>query len=520
MKTLYINGKIFTPNGFKKCLLVEYGVIKEIYDVNKKITGVKTVNLKNNVLIPGFNDSHCHLFSLAKINSQLVLNDVSSIDEIIIKGKKFIDDNPGISFVFGRGYNDDLLLEKRILRKTDLDKISKEIPIIITRVCGHVQTINSKAIDLLGLKITDKIAGGEIEVFGNELSGVLYENAMNYTEEFFPLYEVSVVKTLLLKEINKANTLGLTSIQTNDINVNDKNYTIILNAYKELLEEGNLNIRITLQSTFNDIDEYIKFKYLIENNDFLKIGPLKIFLDGSLGAQSAYMKNPYKNDKRNFGISCYTNDDLYSIIKKSREEGVSIIAHAIGDAAVEQFLDCKEKVYGKTNPNRLGLVHCQITNEDLLFRIGELNVLVYAQPIFIDYDMDILNLLVDKKTANSSYAFNTLNKKTIVSFGTDAPVESLNCFKNIFCAVTRYNLKQTKQLNPSEAFTVNDAIKAYTYNSAFMSFDEGYLGLIKEGYAADFIILSKDIFTIDTSELQSINILRTVVGGKEVYIKE
>ena len=99
-------------------------------------------------------------------------------------------------------------------------------------------------------------------------------------------------------------------------------------------------------------------------------------------------------------------------------------------------------------------------------------------------------------------------------------MENLNCFDNLYCAVTRYNLAHTKQLNPSESFTIKNAIKAYTYNSAYMSYDEDYLGLIKEGYAADFIVLDKDIFTINQNDLRTINVIRTVVGGKDVYKKE
>lgn len=519
MKTLYINGKIFTKKGFMKSLLIEDGMIKKVYHEEKEIKADQIIDLKGKVLLPGFNDSHCHLFNLAELNSQLVLNEVNSIDEIIEKGKKYLKDNPNLQIIFGRGYNDDYLLEKRLLRKDDLDKISKEIPIIITRVCGHVQTINSKAISLLKLHPTDKVAGGEIEVFGNELSGVLHENAMSLTEEFYPIYEVSNIKEKLLKEIKKANALGLTSIQSNDINVGNKNYKNILLAYQELLKENKLHIRVTLQATFNEVEDYLEFRKLNEDNDFLKIGPLKIFLDGSLGAKTALLRNDYQGLEGYKGIGCDTKD-IYSFLKKAQEEGVSVIAHAIGDAAIEQFLNIKEEIYGISNPNRLGIVHCQVTDKDLINKIEKLNILIYAQPIFISYDMDILPNIVDEEIAKQSYAFNTLFKKTWLSFGTDAPVEKLNCFDNLYCAITRYNLDYTKQLNPNEAFKVEDAINAYTYNSAYMSYDEEYLGLIKEGYAADFIVLDKDIFTIDPKEIRSINVVRTVVGGKTVYKKE
>lgn len=520
MKTLYINGKVLTENGFMKCLLVEEGIIKKVYSENQEIKVDEVVDCEDKVLIPGFNDSHCHLFYLAEFNSQLVLNNVKSIDEIIAKGKKYIKENPHVHIVFGRGYNEEYLLERRILRKADLDKISQDIPIVITRVCGHVQTINSPAIRLLGLQATDKIAGGEIEVFEDELSGVLHENAMSFTDQLQPIYEVKTIKHMLLNEVKRANALGLTSIQSNDINVDNKSYLNILKAYQELLAEGKLDIRVTLQSTFVDVADYLAFRKLNEDNAFLKVGPLKIFLDGSLGAKSAFLRNSYKGAEGCRGISCFTRERLYSVLKRSQEEGFSVIAHAIGDAAIEQFLDVKEEVYGTANPNRLGIVHCQITGGDLINRIEALNVFIYAQPIFINSDMDVLHDSVDEQTAKTSYAFNNLYKKTMLSFGTDAPVESLNCFDNVYCAVTRFNLKHTKRLNPNEAFELKDALKAYTYHSAYMSFDEAYLGLIKEGYAADFVLLDKDIFSIDSSEIRNVNVIRTIVDGKTVFVKK
>ena len=175
------------------------------------------------------------------------------------------------------------------------------------------------------------------------------------------------------------------------------------------------------------------------------------------------------------------------------------------------------------NPLRHALIHCQITNKAMLENIAKNNVLVMYQPIFLDYDMHIVESRCGKELASTSYAFNTLDKLGgKISYGTDCPVEGCNPFLNIYCAVTRKDLKGNPEggFYPEECVDIYTAVDAYTEGSAYAEFMENKKGRIKEGFYADMVILDKDIFTIDPIEIKDIKVLLTMVGGKVVYEKK
>ncbi len=172
------------------------------------------------------------------------------------------------------------------------------------------------------------------------------------------------------------------------------------------------------------------------------------------------------------------------------------------------------------NTLRHGIVHCQITNRSQIERIARLNIPVMLQPIFLDYDIQIVESRVGRALAETSYAFNTLNKLDApISFGTDSPVEDLNPFPNIYSAVTRQrmNLTPEKGFIPGEKMSVEDAVDAYTIGSAFNEFKENEKGRLKPGFAADLAVLDSDIFTIDHNKIKDIKVVKTMVDGDFVF---
>jgi predicted amidohydrolase YtcJ len=175
------------------------------------------------------------------------------------------------------------------------------------------------------------------------------------------------------------------------------------------------------------------------------------------------------------------------------------------------------------NTLRHGIVHCQITNTEQLKRIANLKILVMYQPIFLDYDINILESRVGKELSTTSYAFNSLFKLGApISFGTDSPVEDCNPFPNIHCAVNSTTLKNTpiEGYNPSEKMELPDAIDAYTIGSAFNEFKEVLKGRLLPGYVADLIVLDRDIFSIHPLEIKNVKVLKTMIDGEFVFEKE
>ena len=198
-----------------------------------------------------------------------------------------------------------------------------------------------------------------------------------------------------------------------------------------------------------------------------------------------------------------------------------MITHCIGDEAVRRTVECYERAFvdGK-NKLRHAVVHCQITDRALLERIAKDDILVFAQPIFLDYDMNIVEKLCGKELASTSYAFGTLLRMGVhLSYGTDCPVEDCNPFPNIYIAVTRKDRqgRPAGGFYPGECVDVETAIDAYTMESAYAEFQEDVKGRLQPGYYADMVLLDRDIFTVDPMEIKDILPVMTIVGGKVVY---
>ena len=214
---------------------------------------------------------------------------------------------------------------------------------------------------------------------------------------------------------------------------------------------------------------------------------------------------------------------MLELVRLADENGIQAVTHVIGDKAIEETLKCYEAVLhdGKDkNPLRHGLVHCQITDMPLLERIVRDDVIAMYQPIFLDYDMHAVIPRCGEELSSTSYAFGTMARLGAhVSYGTDSPVEDCDPFANIYAAVTRKDRHGYPEggFFPNERVDIYTAIDAYTSGSAYAQFMESSKGRLKTGYAADLVMLDKDIFTIDPMEIPSVRPVLTMVGGRIVY---
>lgn len=538
MKTVLYNGKVYVEReNFAQAVMVEDGIITMVGSdedaLEKAGDDCTKINCQGKTVIPGLNDSHMHLVMFGDTLAQVRIDSCTSIDDLIMRCRKFIEDNPenikdGIHAI---GWNQDLFIdEKRTPTRFDLDKISTDIPIILERVCGHILSTNTKTIEMLGIDgSSPQWEGGTFEI-GEEgyPNGIFTENACNYVKRIIPDFTVEQREKMLISSMEYAVAHGLTSVQSNDIGTSVLDIDPYFDMFHRVYDEGKALLRYRHQVCFNSLDE---FQHYLEKGEFAKgkypedswltLGPLKLFKDGSLGARTALMKNGYADDKNNYGIEWTSNDEMEKYCELALKAGMQVITHVIGDAAIEQTIDCYEKAFVEgENKLRHALVHCQITDMPLLERIAKLGILAMYQPIFLDYDMHVVEDRCGKEMASTSYAFNTLKELGgYISYGTDSPVESPNPFPNIYSAVTRRDSKGKPEdgFYPDECVDVYDAIDAYTYGSAYAEFMEDKKGRIKEGYYADMVVLDRDIFTVDPMEIKDILPVLTMVGGKVVY---
>jgi len=529
MSTILYNGSIYqNRNKFSSALLIENGVIiacgndSEILTLKTKVT--ELIDLKGKTVLPGFNDSHLHFYTSAIALSTVSLNDQTSIQAMIEKGKQFINQTTEPQqALFGRGWNQDYFIDKRLPSRFDLDQISSSIPIVFYRVCGHIAVCNTKALEYCQInESTNPIDGGQIDKDeGGKPTGIIRENALFLLNQLKPIPSIKdMVKSLqYISQI--ANSYGITSVQTNDLTMGSTDSKQLEDAY-HVYAQSNPSVRVHHQISFTNLKA---FKDWIQSNDkhkdttFNHYGPLKLFTDGSLGAHTALLRNPYHDDPSTNGIACLTPSELDDYVQCANQNNIQVIMHAIGDLAILQVLDSYAKVIQKGNPLRHGIVHCQITDIPLLERFKSMDILALVQPIFLHYDMHIVEKRVGSKLASTSYAFKTMEDlKLHVAYGTDSPVEELNVFENIHSAVNREDIHSPGLVfQPEQRVNLYTAIDNYTIGSAYASFEEDHKGRLEPNYLADLIVLNKDIFSLDPKQLKEVLVDMTMVNGVIVF---
>lgn len=524
MKTIYYNGQVYTGSDFQEAFIVENNQFIKVGSTNEilKLASKddKTIDLNQKFVCAGFNDSHMHLLNYGKALRSAKLNEhTSSIEDVIECMKTFIQENniPENNWVLGRGFNHDYFKEVRMPTRHDLDLVSTKHPISITRACGHNLVVNTKVLELLNID-PSTCDNKDIAL------GIFYDDTMDMVSKCMGKPTKDEIKQMLLASMKMLNQYGVTSVQSDDYGTfKNVSYEEINECIQELIQEKKCTVRIYEQVNFPTISLYQNFldKGFKTNvgDEFFKIGPMKIVADGSLGTRTAYMSEPYHDDPTTKGLLCFEEETIREMMQFADKNDFQLAIHAIGDACLDILLD-EYDTFIQDNKKRHGIVHCQITRIDQLEKMCKQKLHIYAQSIFLDYDIQIVHQRVGDK-ANTSYSWKTLlNNGCTVSNGTDCPVELPYALGGIECAVTRNNLKQTcKAYLSHEAFSVKEAIDSYTKASAYASFEENIKGEIKENYLADFIILDKNPFNIPNNQIHNIQVLETVMNGKSVYKK-
>ena len=532
MRRAFINGKFYiSARQFAQAVLVEDGVFTLVGttdDVKAASGGCELVDLKGRTELPGFNDSHMHLYKIGVTLASWDMFDCTSIAQCIREGREYIAKNnihPG-RLVAGYRWNQDYFTdEPRIFTRHDLDLISTEHPVIVYRACVHLASCNSLALKMAGINAaTPDVPGGEIlKDESGKPNGILTEYALGLLDVLTPKPTTEEMAATLKSAMKYVNSFGITSIQPNDIR--NENAQAILDAYNALNKRGEATLRVHHQCCFTNISGLKAFiaagHKMGAGDDMHKIGPIKMFIDGSLGAYTAALRSPYEDNPGIRGVYCMTVDELDEMVQTAHNAGFGCVIHAIGDGGIDRVLASYEKVIDQgQNLLRHGIIHCQITDAPLLERMRKSDVLAHVQPIFLNYDIGIVEKRVGKQLAHTSYAFNTMSTMGIhVSYGTDAPVEDASTMHNLHCAINRQNLDGNPPggFYPGECAPLAEAIDKYTAGSAYASFDEKRKGRIAPGFLADMCVLNTDIFTVDPAEIRSIKVDMTVLGGKTVW---
>ncbi len=521
-RKIFINGKFYNPEPGSKAIqavAVEDGIIRDIGS-NGEIKplarrGFKVCDLKKRCVIPGIIDSHLHLLALGNLFKRADLDGVDSLDGIAKILKKAALKLKRGQWLLGRGWNKNLW-GSDFPGKNLLDAITKN-PVALYSKDGHLLWVSSAALKYCDIDSnTPDPPGGVIlrDTDGNP-TGVLQENAVNLVSDNISpqsLDEKTEAFTAAQKHLLK---LGIVAVGDCDTR------SIPISKFNELEATGHFHLRIFKMIHADDLDIVRKFKLkTVMGSDRLRIGCLKLFADGALGSQTAYMFKPYNKSKGNCGVETLTEKEMEDYVSKAVRAEISVAVHAIGDKANYQVL----KVLGKyaaafsEKGLRPRIEHAQILRRKEISLFRKYGVVASVQPIHITSDRDISDRYLGAR-ARYTYPFNSLLRSGVeLAFGSDAPIETANPMAGIHAAVTRKRPDENRKAwYPEEKITVRQALKAYTLGAASACCYDDLTGSIAIGKRADFAVLSDDIIKTRIDNIHQIEVLATIIDGKVVF---
>lgn len=485
-------------------------------------------------LMPGFNDSHMHYLHYAKAKKGAVnLSGCTSIKEVLKRMKEGFEnryDKESGLWLIGEGWNHDYFTdEKRFPNSKDLDTVTTEYPIVIMRACFHVAALNSKAMELWNInRDTVSRYGVFAETYPDGTpNGVIKENVFDDMKSSLPAPGLKELLEMMIECQEDLFAAGITSIQSDDFKYTPegKEYEMMA-LLRDASESGRLKVRMAEQALLTEketVDEFFDVKGFGDScgSRSFKISCVKILADGSLGARTAFMRRPYRDDPSTCGLAIYEKqEDLDYIVMKAHRNHMAAAIHAIGDGAVEMCLNAIERARKEmpyVHP-RHGIVHCQITDKEQIRRFKELDVTAYIQPVFIDYDMHIVFDRVGKELGDTSYAWKDYIESGVhAPFGTDCPVEDFSPMRGIYCAVTGCDTKGSGPCWPQQILSREQALYGYTAAGAYASHDEDVKGMIKPGMYADFITVDTDLLTCPDRAILGAKVTGTYISGRKVF---
>lgn len=500
-------------------------------DEIKPLVGPKTkvIDLKGRRVTPGFHDSHLHFLGGGEQLSRVELKDAKNEAEF---GKRLVEFDkklPRDRWIVGGNWDHDRAFNGALPTAAIVDKYVKDRPVFIRRYDGHMALANTAALKLAGITAdTKEVAGGVIYRLadGKTPSGILKDNAMGLVGRLIPEPGEEEIAEALRAAMRACAENGITSVQDMDGSAAETRRKLI-RILQRFGRDGQMTVRLDLRWPIALRQEVIAIGAEANfGNDYVRVGGVKGFMDGSLGSSTAKMFEPYVGEPKNTGVYVTEPDTMRMMIRNADQAGLSIAVHAIGDQANSVLLDTFAEVAKQNGPRdrRFRIEHVQHLRPEDYKRFKELGVIASMQPYHAIDDGRWAEGRIGAKRCASSYAFRSLKDAgAILAFGSDWPVAPLNVMEGIDAAVNRRPLdgKHPDGWFPEQRITVAEAIEAYTLGSAYGGFQENDRGTIKTGKYADFVVLSQDILDAKVKDrVGETKVEMTVVGGKVVFEKK
>jgi len=486
--------------------IVDVGADQQI--LNYATDDTKIIDLNGHTVVPGLIDCHVHMLDFGQSLRQLDLRHVGSIKEMQSKLREYACSQRH-GWILGRRWDQDRFYEKRYPSRWDLDTVVNDRPVFLTRVCGHIGVVNSKALELAGINSEMSLFNRQIDKDGEtgELTGILREESLELVHHVIPKLSSEEIEESCLLACHRAVEAGLTSVNWIVSSTEE------LRTIQKLDSEGQLPIKVYIGFPVEFLDHLTGLGLLTGlGSNKIKIGFIKVLADGSLGGHTAALHQPYNDQPDTRGIMLYTQRKLNKIIHDAHRAGLQMAVHAIGDRALSAALKAFRRAFKKSprNDSRHRIEHCSVLNPTLIKAMSSLGIIASVQPHFVVSDFWVTKR-VGEERARWVYPFKSLIHEGItVAAGSDCPVEPINPLLGMWAAMTRTD-------SYDENVTAEEALRMYTLNAAYASFQEDKKGSIEAGKFADFTVLSDDPCVVSPEKIKEIVVEMVIIDGKTVY---
>ncbi|MCU0852682.1 MAG: amidohydrolase [Thermoplasmata archaeon] len=506
---VFFNGRFYTLGPGKKLAqaLAAYGGRIVAVGTEREVRGAAPrghdrIDLRGRTVIPAFCDSHTHFIQMGLDSMCVDLTSTDSVDEALSLLRKAATSRPEGEWIIGSGWKESGWVKGRFLIRADLDKCCPKHPVVAHRVCGHMSSVNSRAIALLGIDRKTP----DVDIDGNgRLTGILKEGAVTIARKATKPAKGDRAKGLELAT-KKAHSHGVTSIH-------DNGETADLTTYIEAEKRQKLRVRVYFNTPTDNLDGTIKTGMLTGmGSGLLRFGGVKVFCDGALGARTAAISAAYADDPGNKGMFVRDRRAFEEVVSKANDAGLQLAIHAIGDRGIQAALDALRRALESSprEDHRHRVEHLELPSKEHLRTMSEKGIIASMQPNFVGEwggteGMYVSRLGPDRTARNNPFR-EVLDAGVRLVFGSDcmpfSPVYGI-----LSAVEAPYRAQRISSL---------EAIRAYTRDASFASFEERAKGTLTPGKVADLAVLSADPFT-NPETVAGLRVLKTVFAGKLVF---
>jgi hypothetical protein len=519
-----VNGYTIGAEGrlirFNAMLIGDDGKVERLFQRGEKTPRARfRFEGKGRTLLPGLIDAHGHVMSLGMNALQLDLSDTKSLQEAQAKIAAYAAANPTPRWIVGRGWNQESWGLGRFPTAAELDAVVKDRPVWLGRVDGHAGWANSAAMKEAGITATTRSpAGGRIETARGQPTGIFVDAASELIDKVVPPALPRTRDQALERAQQIMLSNGLTAAA--DMGTTPDDWMVMRRAG----DEGRLKIRVIAYGS--GVESALAIAGTRPTpwlyGDRLRLIGVKLYADGALGSRGAWLKQPYRDQPGQRGLSFLEETQLLNVMSRAAMDNFQVAVHAIGDAANAQLLAAIDEMsHTYKGDRRWRIEHAQIVDPADLPRFARNGTVASMQPVHETSDWRMAEARMGIDRLGGAYAWRSMIANRVpLAFGSDFPVESPNPFPGLAAAISRQDPSGQPEGGwlPEQRVTLEQALAAFTRGAAYAGFAEDRIGSLEKGRWADFILLDRDIFDVPTPrQLRETRVVETWIAGKKAW---